>query len=246
MTIDSIAPLVQTHYPHALPVSLFREKITAWLEDELAMERANVLLAKSMCSDEVIFVTDVAGNVESYQTTRRLPGVFEMGGLAGLPFAGMTGMAAFAHHVPDRGAACIFYGPHIGLTAAGELGKVLRPGQHKASTTCGALGAAIRQFQSTPNYEPVLDEDDIQAALLARRLQPHMAQILAAPYPMQAATETVYTITHALIHRYVAAVKEQFGCEQIALIGAVIINTDSGHEDFIDLRHAAVLRMADL
>jgi hypothetical protein len=30
------------------------------------------------------------------------------------------------------------------------------------------------------------------------------------------------------------------------LIGAVIINTSPAHEDYVDLRHSAVLRLADL
>jgi hypothetical protein len=91
-----------------------------------------------------------------------------------------------------------------------------------------------------------LDEDDSQEALLELRLKLHIASILAAPNALQAATEVVYRITHELILRYVAAVKQQFRCERVALIGAVIINTSPAHEDYVDLRHSAVLRLADL
>lgn len=244
MTTSNVEFQVRSHYPQALPATAFRRKIVSWLEQELGLGLAHVLLATSVCADDIVFATDVAG-VETRQPTRRLSGVFGMGGLAGLPFAGKTGMTAFAHHVPDDGAACIFYGSHIGMTDAGELGKVLRLGQHDESPACGALGVAIRHLQ-TPGYEPVLDHDDAQVALLEHRLMPYTAQILAAPNPMQAASEAVYTIIHDLIYRYVAEVKGQFTCERIALIGVVIINTSPEHEDYIDLRDAAVLRLADL
>ncbi len=246
MTTNTVDSLVRSHYPGALPASAFRRKIIRWLEGELGMDMAHILLATSVCADDVVFITDVAGNIETHRATHEMFGLFEMGGLAGLPFTGKTGMTAFAHHVPDHGAACIVYGPHIGMTDDGQLGRLLRPGQHEETTACGALGVAIKHFQSRPDYQPVLDEDDSQEALLEMRLKPYMAQILAAPNALQAATEVVYGIIHELTHRYVAAVRQQFRCERIALIGALIINTSPGHEDYIDLRHSALLRLADL
>lgn len=246
MTTNTVDALVRSHYPGALPASAFRREIVRWLADELGMDMAHILLATSVCADDVVFITDVAGNIETHRATHEMFGLFEMGGLAGLPFTGKTGMTAFAHHVPDHGAACIVYGPHIGMTDDGQLGRLLRPGQHEETTACGALGVAIKHFQSHPDYQPVLDEDDSQEALLELRLKPHMPHVLAAPHALQAATEVVYDIIHELVYRYVAAVKQQFGCERIALIGALIINTSPAHEDYIDLRHSSVLRLADL
>jgi hypothetical protein len=238
--------LVQAHYPHAVPASIFREQAFGRLERELGISLSNVLLATSICADDIVFITDDDGNIETHHITRELLGPFEMGGLAGLPFTGLTGMTAYAHHIPDHGAACIVYGPHIGISEDGELGKVLRPGQHGASTACGALGVALKHFQSSPDYEPLLDEDDSQEALLELRLQRYRAQILAAPHPLQAATNLVYDIIHQLVHRYVRTVKDQFRCEYIALIGVLIVNTSPQYEDYIDLRHWSITRIADL
>ena len=64
--------------------------------------------------------------------------------------------------------------------------------------------------------------------------------------PLKAATELVYDTIHQLIHRYVRAVKDQFRCEHIALFGVLIVNTGPDYEDYIDLRHSAMLRVADL
>jgi hypothetical protein len=229
-----------------LPAKIFRRQVFGWLEHELGMALSNVLMATSICADDIVFITDDVGNVETRHATKELLGPFDMGGLAGLPFAGKTGMTAFAHHVPDHGAACIVYGPHIGMSDAGVLGKVLRLGQHEESAACGALGVAIKHFQSGPDYEPILDVDDAQEALLEQRLLPHMAQILAAPNPMQAASEATYQVIEDLILRYVAVTKAQFRCERLALVGVLIVNTSPQHEDYFDLRHQAVLRLADL
>jgi hypothetical protein len=246
MTTTAVESLVRAHYPQALPATVFRRQVFGWLEHELGMALSHVLLATSICADDIVFVTDAAGNVETQHATKELLGPFDMGGLAGLPFTGKTGMTAFAHHVPDHGAACIVYGSHIGMTDGGVLGKVLRLGQHEESPACGALGVAIKHFQSSPDYEPILDMDDAQEALLEQRLKPQMAQILAAPNPMQAASEAAYQVIEDLIYRYVAAVKAQFRCERLALVGVLIINTSPEHEDYIDLRYSAVLRLADL
>lgn len=246
MTTSPVASQVRAYYPQALPATLFRRHVSGWLEDELDMALSNVLLATSICADDIVFITDADGNVETQHATKEMLGPFDMGGLAGLPFTGKTGMAAFAHHVPDHGAACIVYGPHIGMTDAGVLGKVLRLGQHEESPACGALGVAIKHFQARPDYEPVLDMDDAQEALLEQRLKPYMAQVLAAPNPMQAASEATYHVIHDLIMRYVAASKAQFRCERLALAGVMIINTSPEHEDYIELRHKAIVRLADL
>ncbi len=215
MTTSAVESQVRAHYPQAMPATVFRKQVFGWLEDELGMALSNVLLATSICADDIVFITDDAGNVETRHATKELLGPFDMGGLAGLPFAGKTGMTAFAHHVPDHGAACIVYGPHIGMTDDGRVGQGPAAwASTRSCTACGALGVAIKHFQASADYEPILDMDDAQEALLEQRLKPHMAQILAAPNPMQAASEAAYQVIHELILRYVVAVKAQFRCEQ--------------------------------
>lgn len=246
MSPPSVQAHIHSHYPNAVPLSVFRQRAFGVLEQEFGVPLAQVLLATSICADDIVWVSDADGNMETHHATRDLLGPFEMGGLAGLPFTGLTGMTAYAHHIPDQGAACIVYGPHIGITDAGRLGKVKRPGQHDESAACGALILALRHFQSSPEYEPVLDEDDSEESLLELRLRPHRHRFLAAADPIKAATDTVYDIIHSLVHRYVGAVKDQFRCEQVALIGVVIVNTGPHDEDYVDLRHFTLLQVADL
>lgn len=246
MPANSVEAHIRAHYPNALPVTAFRQSAFGALERELGVHLPQVLLATSICADDIVWVSDADGNIETQHATQELLGPFEMGGLAGLPFAGLTGMTAYAHHIPDDGAACIVYGPHIGITDSGKLGMVLRPGQHVESPACGALALALRHFQSSPEYEPILDEDDAQETLLELRLRPYRARFLAADDPLKAATELVYDTIDRLIYRYLHAVKDQFRCEYIALFGVLIVNTSPEHEDYIDLRHSTMLRLSDL
>ena len=57
--------------------------------------------------------------------------VFHMGGLAGVPFTGKTGFAAFSHHIPDGGNLFILFAPHVGLSKQGKVGEYSRFGQAK-------------------------------------------------------------------------------------------------------------------
>jgi hypothetical protein len=63
---------------------------------------------------------------------------FSLGGLAGIPFAGKTGFAAFAHHVPDGGNIFVLYAPHCAISDKGGCGFYSREGQKEESTACGA------------------------------------------------------------------------------------------------------------
>jgi putative membrane protein len=67
------------------------------------IEPKQVMLADSICSDDV-------NSIQYPVRTQEFLGPFKMGGLDGFPFTGLTGMGAFASHVPDDGAVFIYYG----------------------------------------------------------------------------------------------------------------------------------------
>mmetsp|Transcript_29216 Transcript_29216/g.43053 ORF Transcript_29216/g.43053 Transcript_29216/m.43053 type:complete len:320 (-) Transcript_29216:327-1286(-) len=99
----------------------------------------NTLFAQSVCPDEINHeVGDVTNLFTEY-----LGEVFHMGGLAGLPFTGKTGFAAFSHHVPDDGHCFVLMAPHIGISDSHRLGAYSRDGCTSESTACGAAIAAL-------------------------------------------------------------------------------------------------------
>src|SRR5690625_5328742 len=74
------------------------------------------LMATSVCSDEVI------RSATKFRTYLGIENAFQLGGLAGFPFAGLTGLMAFLGNVPDRGIGLILFGFTIRFYKHGETG----------------------------------------------------------------------------------------------------------------------------
>ena len=243
----SFESLVKQHYPKAVTEAAFRGKV----QDALAsgghsIDPDKVLLVTSLCADDIIALRGSETPSHKTKIKSDFLGPFSMGGLAGLPYSGLTGMLTVGHHIPDGGSVLIAYGPHIGLSDQGEPGKLLRPGQHCESPACGALALALRHFQSSPDYQPADNDDDTEQMTLERRLLPYRKHILSADNPLKAATDCAYNIIHELIGRYLHSQKKAFNCEHIALAGGIIINTSPRHDDYIELRHLSVRRVEEL
>ena len=202
------------------------------MQIEYNLDISKVLMATSVCSDDI--------NIPSTTFFSVLFGPFIMGGLGGLPFSGQTGMTAFAHHIPDEGSAFIFYGPHIGITLEGDLGKMYRPRQEQTGNSCGALMLALDRLQDR-NYEPQRNDDDYQQMKLEESLLPYREQILASENQQKAITEATYEIIHQKIQDYITACKDEFHVDKITLLGGIIINTDYGLDDYFDARNFEVI-----
>ena len=97
--------VVKKEFPNAKDAKDTSIHYLGRMQIEHKLDISKILMATSVCSDDI--------NVPSTTFFNVLFGPFIMGGLGGLPFAGQTGMTAFAHHIPDEGSAFIFYGPHI-------------------------------------------------------------------------------------------------------------------------------------
>ena len=101
----------------------------------------NTLYADSSCPDEI----------NHDDETEDLPGlfhrfwgsIFPLSGLAGVPFAGKTGWAAFSGHCPEDGNICVLFAPHVGMHTNGNIGQVMREGQSSISLACGAAIGAL-------------------------------------------------------------------------------------------------------
>ena len=63
------------------------------MQRRLGIEPRKIMLADSICSDDLNIIEYPERAYESL-------GPFKLGGLDGFPFAGLTGMRAFAHHGP--------------------------------------------------------------------------------------------------------------------------------------------------
>lgn len=229
--------VVKEYFPNAKDAKDTSIHYLGKMQIEHQIDISKVLMATSVCSDDI--------NVPSTTFFNVLFGPFIMGGLGGLPFAGQTGMTAFAHHIPDSGSAFIFYGPHIGLTLDGDLGKMYRPRQEETGNSCGALMLALSRL-GNKDYTPVMNDDDYQQMKLEESLLPYREQVLDSENPEKAITEATYEIINKKVHDHIRTCKDEFHVDKVTLLGGIIINTDYGLDDYFDARNFEVIDIKSL
>lgn len=125
----------------------------------------NTIAATCICRDEIS------------QTLRSIikhmwGEAFNLSSLAGMFFAGKTGLSAAMHHAPveDGKERYVFYAlPHIAIDADGKLGVCRREGREAASTACGAL-AAFQKEMSGGRLNLLMDNEDVEQSLIRMRL----------------------------------------------------------------------------
>jgi len=223
---------VRRHFPDALDTRDTSIKYLGLLQNGHSIDVSKILLATSLCSDDM--------NIPSTNFFRVVLGPFFLGGLGGLPFAGITGMTAFAHHIPDNGSAFIFYGPHIGITLDGTLGRMYRPRQEESGFCCGALMLALERFKDE-KFKPLLKEEDYQQTMLERQLFAYREEILADKIPERCITEKAFIRIDEMVHHYLTQTKKEFKVNKITLLGGIIVNTDYGIDDYFEVRNFEVI-----
>jgi hypothetical protein len=229
---------VLKEYPNAETGENVTNKYLDFLEKEYQSDLSKMLFATSLCSDDVNVSTDFR---------KVLARPFSMGGLGGLPYSGLTGMVAFAHHIPDGGDAFVFYGSHIGISDTGVLGEMRRPGQRKLTNSCGALMLGLERLQQQNEvYVPINSELDYQQILLERTVMPYKQRILQAQNPKKEITEVFYEEIHKKIQLLVRMSKKEFACKRIFLLGGIIINTSPEFNDMVDVRNFQVVNTNEI
>lgn len=236
--MKELEPLVKAQYPNVKTGTEVTETYLDFLKNEYNSDLSKMLFATSLCCDDINVSTDFR---------RVLTRPFSMGGLGGLPFSGFTGMVAFAHHVPDGGDAFIFYGPHIGMTDDGQLGKMRRPGQKQLTNSCGALMLALQRLQQADEvYVPINSELDYQQTLLERTVMPYKQRILTSANPAKEITDVAYEEIHKKLSILIRMSKKEFHCDRIFLLGGVIVNTSPEYEDAVEVRNFQMVDTREL
>jgi hypothetical protein len=162
--------------------------------------------------------------------------------LDGFPFTGLTGMGAFASHVPDAGAVFIYYGPHIGITKDGTIGEIQRLGQTKNSGCCGAAKGALGKLINNQIIPGNITEIDYQMNTIEQMLYHEKERVLNAQTPLFEATEVIYEAIDKRINELVD--KTKYNCKYVILAGAILINSDSDMGSFTQLRRFDVIDLA--
>ncbi|MBK6331455.1 MAG: hypothetical protein IPF62_13510 [Bacteroidetes bacterium] len=227
--------LIHKWYPKAITTIDSVNKIIDFVETELDLEPKQVMLADSVCSDDV-------NSIQYPARTQEFLGPFKMGGLDGFPFTGLTGMGAFASHVPDEGAVFIYYGPHIGITKNGTIGEIHRFGQSRNSGCCGAAKGALGKLTNNQIIAGNVTDLDYQMNIIEQILLNEKARILNAQTPLYEATEVMYESIDIRINELVD--KTNYNCKYVILVGAILINSDSDMGSFTEVRRFDVIDLA--
>lgn len=226
--------IIHQHYPHAVTTTASVDLLFDLLEDKYDLEPHQIMLADSICSDDV-------NSIEYPQRAYEMLGPFKMGGLDGFPFTGPTGMGAFAGHVPEEGAVFIYYAPHIGVSKEGIAGEIHRIGQSKPSGCCGAAKAALGKLMRDELSEGHVTELDYQMNTLEQILLRQKARVMSAPNPLIAATEVIYEAIDERIQLLVS--NTQYSCRYLILMGAILINGDHDMGSFTQIKRFEVVNL---
>jgi hypothetical protein len=232
MNLSTCLDTIRKIYPNAISTSDGVEQLLTLLTERLGLRPDQVMSADSICSDDLNLI-------EYPKRAYEMLGPFKMGGLNGFPFTGLTGMGAFAHHVPQDGAVFVFYGPHIGITIDGKVGEVVRPGQTAPSSCCGAARAALGKLEQNLIEPGFMTDIDYQMNTIEQIFLGHRQRILGAERPIVEATEVMYEAIEERIE--LLASRTKYPCRYVVLMGGVLINADHGFGSFVSLRRLQIL-----
>ncbi|MGN0003792.1 MAG: hypothetical protein ACI35V_10200 [Sphingobacterium composti] len=208
---------VRKWYPKAMTSIDTVNRLLDTIEEELGLKPNQLMHADSMCCDDV-------NAIQYPPRALEMLGPFHLGGLNGFPFAGITGMNAFAHHVPEDGAVIIFYAPHIGITKDGTIGEIHRIGQSANSACCGAAKGALGKLIDNKIIQGNVSSLDFQMNTIEQIFLHQKKRILNAPNQIFEATEVMY---EAIDERIQVLVKEtNYPCKYVLLVGGIFINGD--------------------
>ncbi|MDG3004295.1 hypothetical protein [Paludisphaera mucosa] len=226
---------VRPYYPKARWSSFYIELFLLYAKVLHGAKEEQVAFLASICSDDL--------NSVSMPKTDMI-GPFNQGGLDGYPFSGITGLGAFSHHIPDCGVALMLFGPHVGITDDQQVGMVVRPGQGKATTCCGAAAAALKALEEgtiaplEPHCYPV---NDYQQERIRQTVLEHQEEIKAAGDEASAGrfiamSEIIYRKSKEAFVLQVEATPFE---HPAYYFGGILINQDGRRKSLIALRDAA-------
>jgi hypothetical protein len=228
---QEVKQAIEREFPGAIPYSVAIDTLLQHLF-RVGITTEQILWGQSTCVDDITNTKDKSVHPE-------IKGPFTFGGLGGIPFTGVTGLDAFAHHVPDDGTALLFVGPHIGYQADEGWGKILRHGQHHSSSCCGALYAALGKLQKNEIKTGSPSEDDYQEQIIEQLALRHQKEIQTAKEPLVALTKIVTKEAEQKMTEYAQKVHERHFAFAVVVVG-VIINTDFQFDDYLWIEKIAI------
>ena len=202
-------------FPGAMRAKEVARRSKRFLARRYGFSRENTMYGESTCPDEINHMDCSLGAYMQQDWGE----CFQMGGIGGCPYVGQEGYEALMSHIPDEGNVVIMFGPHVGISPDGEVGKFSRVGQKKLSTACGALIASFNAG-SAGDFSDQGDQD-IQQSMLKQKLGKQAADIAKAEVPMAELAMRAYALVEEMITEVAT---HSASCKHLVLIGGIQIN----------------------
>lgn len=220
--------LVKTNFPGAISNKDLAARVREVLDGK-GFTPQNTLLATSVCADEL--ARELEDEFVSIYGTN-----FNLGGLAGFPFAGNTGWGAMSAHVPDNGYCLTIHGPHVGITKDGLIGKVERSGIALVDSCCGSAIAASNYLkgitEGTATINPRLQSfSDFQQGAVQELILPFGKRLAKAEDRMKELPYALYDSQEVLVNDIVNTGKASIK-QGLAVLGGIQINTAPDTSDY--------------
>lgn len=227
-----IVDSIHAEFPGASPTHTYADSILNHISTRYGVTTDQILRGASTCVDDIIYT-------KNFQTHREIKGPFNLGGLGGLPFSGITGLSAFAHHIPDHGTMVLVIAPHIGYSKEKGWGYVLRPGQHESSTCCGALMGTLQKLEKGVLKLTEPNVLDYQGIIINNLVLQHEKEITGHHNPIATLTKFIFKEAEKQIFDQVKSVEIEH-INYIVIMDGVLINTDYEYTDYLWLNHFEV------
>ncbi|KAL7443137.1 hypothetical protein ACHAXH_007434 [Discostella pseudostelligera] len=220
--------LVKSSFPGAISNKDLAIRVRDVLDGK-GFTSKNTLLATSVCADEL--ARELEDEFVAIYGTN-----FNLGGLAGFPFAGNTGWGAMSAHVPDNGYCLTIHGPHVGITKDGLIGKVERSGIALVDSCCGSAIAASNYLkgitEGTATINPRIQSfSDFQQGAVQELILPFGKRLAKAEDRMKELPYALYDSQEVLVNDIVNTGKASIK-KGLAVLGGIQINTSPDTFDY--------------
>ena len=238
---------VRITYPSAVLAQRFGVAAKAFIQSK-GYSPSNIVLSDSICSDDVDgpIYTDINNIGQTPASQNQFLGAFMSGGLAGYPHTGILGIKAWGSHVTTttQGGLFMINMPHIGISRAGNVGRIWRRGKTQAQSltdnTCGAVATAVT-WVAANSSAPVATNfpNDYQNYTLCSILFPfksalaaistYGAKMVFATEKIRLASNTFLTGGSGITGTNVGTGIDTFYCS------GTFINTDDGFNAYVNV-----------
>mmetsp|Transcript_14432 Transcript_14432/g.23865 ORF Transcript_14432/g.23865 Transcript_14432/m.23865 type:complete len:378 (-) Transcript_14432:154-1287(-) len=241
---------LKTYFPGALSSSVIALRVVGALRKR-DYRPYNTLVASSICSDEINETpSSLVETLEKQLGNTKTGGIFHLGGLGGLPFVGVSGMDALLQHCPSSGNSdgklVMIFGPHVGISESGQLGKLQRSGMDTETASCGAAMAAYQAISGATASSKKSGVMDFQEDYIIENLKKKLGTLAGkeaqgGDETIALVTDKMYDLVSELLKSEVDAVISSKGPElwesiqEVTLIGGIIVNRSAkggGGEDY--------------